>query len=124
MLFSIIDTTKPIIHIPHEKDYRRWRDRLGDEYNAIMNTLDAMISNGGEVHTSSWMPGSDWEGTAFQSIYTIACEHDEVAAGLCFGLFLWVAMQNRPEAWAFGRYEKDGIPIRGLTYFTINLPST
>jgi hypothetical protein len=27
---------------------------------------------------------------------------------------------DRPDDWSFGRYEKDGIPIRGMTYFRIN----
>lgn len=122
MLYSIEDTKNPITHIPHEKDYKRWRRNLGeDEYHNIMKVIDSMI-DGNEVRTSSWMPGSDWSGTAFEAIYTKACEYDDVASGLCFGLFVWVAMQERPEAWSFGRYEKDGIPIKGLTYFQIQLP--
>lgn len=122
MLYSIEDTKNPITDIPHKKDYLRWRKNLGeDAYHAIMKVIDSMI-DGNEVRTSSWMPGSDWSGTAFEAIYTKACEYDEVASGLCFGLFVWVAMQARPEAWSFGRYEKDGVPIKGLTYFQIQLP--
>ena len=121
MLYSI-DPFKEITHIPHEQDYRRWRARLSDaEYEAIEAELDGRIG-AGEVHTSSWMPGSDWSNTPFDPIYSKACEYDDVASGLCFGLFVWVVMQKHPDAWAFGRYEKDGIPIRGLTYFRIQRP--
>lgn len=31
-------------------------------------------------------------------------------------------MIEHPEAWSFGRYELDGIPIEGLTYFRIEAP--
>jgi len=30
-------------------------------------------------------------------------------------------MMERIETWAFGRYAKDGIPIRGLTYFQVQI---
>ena len=26
---------------------------------------------------------------------------------------------NRPEAWSFGRFEKNSIPIEGMTYYRI-----
>ncbi len=75
---------------------------------------------GDEIHTSSWMPGSDWTGTVWEPIYADACGYDDVTAGLCFGLFVWEAVRDHPDAWAFGRYEKDGIPIQGMTYFRIH----
>jgi len=121
MLYSI-DPFQEITHIPHERDYQRWRARLSDaEYEVIEAELGRRIG-AGEVHTSSWIPGSDWSNTPFDPIYSKACEYDDVASGLCFGLFLWVVMQKHSDAWAFGRYEKDGIPIRGLTYFRIQQP--
>jgi hypothetical protein len=27
---------------------------------------------------------------------------------------------ERPENWSFGRFEKDGEPIRGMTYFRVD----
>lgn len=121
MLYSIDDTSAPITNIPHEKEFLRWRSRLSDEeYAAIEAELESRVGNG-DVLTSSWVPGSDWTGTPFDPIYTKACEFDEVSAGLCFGLFVWVFMQRHPAAWSFGRYQKDGVDIRGLTYFQIRL---
>lgn len=121
MLYSIDSAVTKINNIPHEKDYLRWRSRLTDtEYSEIQAALLSMVQ-GGEIHTSSWMPGSDWSDTPFEPIYTKACEGDSNAAALCFGLFVWVLMQEHPESWSFGRYEKDGIQIRGLTYFRIHV---
>ena len=63
------------------------------------------------------MPGRDWRDTVFQLIYDQSCQ-DEGEAAKFFGLILWrVMMERREEAWCFGRYEKDEIPIEGLTYF-------
>lgn len=123
MLFSIDDTDTPIINIPHEKNFTRWRARMADaDYLAITAALEEKLGNE-TVLTSSWVPGSDWSGTVYEPIYTDACEYDPVAAALCFGLIVWVFMQSRDEAWSFGRYQKDGIDIRGLTYFRINIKS-
>ena len=121
MLFSL-DSDTPIARIPHADAYRIYRDRLtGAQYQAITDHLNERI-DGGEVHTSSWLPGSDWTGTVFQPIYDDACRRDQQAAARCFGLILWDVMMQRPEAWAFGRYEANGAPIEGLTYFRIADP--
>lgn len=121
MLYSI-DQDCYIDHIPYENDYKRWRSRLTDaEYEAIAAELESRIE-GGEIHTSSWIPGDDWTGTVYDPIYQKACNRDPIASGKCFGLFLWVVLKNHSDVWGFGRYEKDGIPIRGLTYFKIDNP--
>lgn len=118
MLYSI-DNDDPIKDIPHRHDYDIWRRRLTDqEYNAIVEELNQRIETD-EVHTSSWIPGADWTHTVFQPIYEKACMRDVDAAAKFFGLILWEVMMNRPEEWSFGRYEKDSIPIEGLTYFRV-----
>lgn len=121
MALYSIDTLQKITHIPHKAEFDAWCSRLtAGQKEAIRSELQAMI-DGEEIHTSSWMPGNDWSGTVWQPIYTEACQYDTVASGLCFGLFVWEAFQNHPEDWSFGRYEKDGIEISGLTYFRIHL---
>ncbi len=118
MLYSI-DTDEYITDIPHKEDYERWRSRLTDtEYKSIVDELNSMIGDE-QIKTSSWMPGSDWSGTVFEPIYSRACNYDEGASAKFFGLLLWGVMLNHPSVWAFGRYEKDGIPIEGLTYFKV-----
>ena len=116
MLISL-NSNKPVTRIPHRKQFDAWRSRLSRvEFDAICEELGRRVQEG-EVHTSSWIPGGDWTGTVYQPIYDKACKRDPVAAGLCFGLILWHVMMQRPDKWSYGRYEKNGIPIEGLTYF-------
>ena len=124
MALYSIDTLQRITYIPHRVEFDRWCSRLAeDDKEAIRNELQGLIE-GDKVHTSSWIPGSDWTSTVWQPIYTDACQHDEVASGRCFGLFVWEAFMDHPDAWSFVRAEKDGIEIKGLTYFRIDEPSS
>lgn len=67
-------------------------------------------------------PGADWTGTVFDPIYSIACRHDEEAAAKFFGLILWQVIRKREDVWSYGRYEKNGIPFKGLFYFRLPNP--
>lgn len=108
-------------YIPHRGYYDAWKKQLSPaEYEAIFDELDRRISTG-DIHTSSWIPGADWIGTVFQPIYETACHHDEEAAAKFFGLILWHVMLERDEAWGFDRYEKNNVPIEGLTYFKLGI---
>ena len=111
---------KPIDQIPHSKEYDVWKRQLAQlhptAFQTIFDELNRRVS-GNKVHTSSWIPGRDWSGTVFQPIFD-ACQDQETAAKF-FGLILWEVMKKRGEAWSFGKYEKDGIPIRGMTYFRV-----
>lgn len=119
MLYSIGNKIKQIKSIPHSTQYRVWKKRLSStELKAIEADLVARIQ-GGDVHTSSWIPGKHWGGTPFKPIYSVACNYNEEAAAMCFGLILWEVMMRHPDRWSFGRFEKDGIDIKGLTYFRI-----
>ena len=119
MLYSI-EADEEIKDIPHRKDYDQWRQRLTDsDYQDIINELSQKIQ-GSEIQTSSWIPGEDWTGTVYEPIYTDACNQDPVASAKCFGLLLWEAILKDDSYWAFGRYEKDGVPIEGLTYFRVD----
>ena len=114
--------TRKITYIPHEAEFEMWRSRLTtDQIAAIHQRLHALIDRD-KIHTAGWMPGNDWTGTVWEPIYKTACRGDVHASGLCFGLFVWEVMRDHPDAWSFGRYEKDGIPIRSLTYFRISRP--
>jgi len=123
MLFSV-DSQSYIDdnYIPHKSEYSIWMNRLSeDEITAIHNKLNEMVDED-EIKTSSWMPGSDWSGTVFHPIYEKACHSNEESAAKCFGLMLWYVLLTRDDVWGFGRYEKDGIPIQGMTYFRIHNP--
>ena len=120
MALYSIDPLREITHIPHRAEFGTWCSQLTpSQLGGLRSELQRMIG-GDEIHTSSWMPGSDWTGSGWEPIYTDACRFDPVAAGLCFGLFVWEAFMDHPAAWSFGRYEKDGIPIQGMTYFRIH----
>ncbi|WP_078125185.1 hypothetical protein [Leptospira alexanderi] len=112
-----LDTGKPITSVPHKKEFGVWKNRLSDiQYEAIRNNLIERIQTG-KVHTSSWIPGSDWSNTVFEPIYSVACCQNQESAAKFFGLILWDVLMQDENSWSFGRYEKDGIPIQGLTYF-------
>jgi len=115
-LYSI-ESQSVIMSIPYKKKYRLYRSRLSeDEYDAIANELNSRIDSN-EVHTSSWLPGSDWIGTVYEPIYSKVCNEDIEESGKCFGLILWVVMMNRTEKWSLGRYNKNNIPIEGINVF-------
>ena len=121
MLYSI-DSGKYVDTLPHKKDFDRWmRNLSADDYEKIQETLNKQIQLN-DINTSSWIPGNDWTGTVYQPIYH-ACGNSKEASGLFFGLILFNLLMNRADAvWGFGRFEKDGVPIRGTTYFIINNP--
>jgi hypothetical protein len=122
MLFSVPDL-KQITTIPHEDSYWACVNPLSDEqYDAIYDNLDSRFSER-EVDTSSWIPGSDWTESVFEPLY-FACNENQELAGMVFGIIVWVVVMSRPDdSWSFGRYEKDGVPIKGMTYFRIDTPA-
>ena len=122
MLYSP-DSQKYINHIPHQKEFDAWTKRLDQsELDAIVDELTKKI-DGDEIHTAGWLPGSDWTGTVFAPIYDKACKSDFESAAKCFGIFVWkIIMERQNDVWAFGKYEKEGVPIESMTYFKINKP--
>jgi hypothetical protein len=97
------------------KKYAALERRLGPSLAPIKENLNGMI-DGTRIQTSSWMPGSNWQGGPFQAIYD-ACAKDEEEAGKSFGLIVWKVFEERPETWTSARGMKDGREIRGRTYF-------
>ena len=89
--------------------------QLGDNLHPIEEALNSMIE-GDRIHTAGWMPGSDWTGTPFQSIYD-ACNQDAEEAGKCFGLIVWMVFEKHPDTWASAHGMIDGREIKSRTYF-------
>ena len=121
MLYSI-DSGKYIDKLPHKKEFVSWMKNLSaDSYQKIIEALNDKIDEN-DINTSSWIPGNDWTGTVYEPIYH-ACGDNKEASGLFFGLILFKLLMERQDAvWGFGRYEKNGVPIRGTTYFILNNP--
>ena len=121
MIYAV-DNHRYLTRVPHEATYLRWKSRMtAEELQAVKDELNRRI-DGGDIHVSSWIPGSDWTDTVFDPIYSKACHCDEDAAGMFFGLILWDVLMERDDVWGFGRYSKGGIPITGLTYFKLENP--
>ena len=116
-----IDSDQEITRIPYREQFDILRARLTDtEFDAMVDRINQLIDeSGGEVATAGWLPGSDWTGTPFESIYTKAARQDFTRSALFFGQLVWFTIMHRPERWASGRYEKDGVDIGSRTYFRI-----
>ena len=121
MLYSV-DTGKYVKKLPHKKEFDRWMKNLSaSDYQNVIDALNQKVDLS-DINTSSWIPGNDWTGTVYEPLYH-ACGNNKDASGLFFGLILFDLLMRREDAvWGFGRYEKDGIPIRGTTYFLLNNP--
>src|SRR5688572_4520480 len=119
MLYDI-SSRRPITRKPYAEDYARIAKAIPEELPAIKAALNAMI-DGTEIQTASWMPGNDWTNTPFAPIYEKAANRNFDLSAKYFGLIVWYVFDERPEAWASDRYELDGVPIKGRTYFRINL---
>jgi hypothetical protein len=91
---------------------------LPAEIASIKKQLNEMI-DGTEIQTAGWMPGKDWTGSPFQSIYEKAALYNRDVAARCFGIMVWEVFMERPEKWTSGRFEKDGEPIGSMTYFRV-----
>ena len=121
MIYSL-NSEKYIETIPYYDQYKSCRSRLRNkDYEAIKSHLKNLIIDS-EIQTSSWIPGADWTGSVFEPIYADACFCDPALSAKFFGQLLWEVVMEDSQTWSFGRYEKDGIPIEGLTYFVLSNP--
>ena len=124
MLYS--ESFKLVTEIPYREQFDHCRAQLSDaQYQAIVDTLNAKIdrdmqASGEGIQTSSWIPGANWTGTVYDPIYSQACGRDEELSAKFFGQIVWKVFIDRPEHWASAHYEKDGIPIKGRTYFRVH----
>jgi len=120
MLYSII-TGKYIKKLPHKKEFDMWMKKLPQaDYERIIIELNEKIALS-DINTSSWIPGINWNST--YKPLSDACGNNIKASGLFFGLLLFDLLMRRDDAvWGLGRYEKDGVPIKGTTYFILQNP--
>ncbi len=116
-----VDSGKPIDRILYRQEFEVLRARLSEtEFDRMVARVNELIdASGAEIATAGWLPGSDWTGTAFEPIYTVAARGDFDRAALFFGQLVWYVVMKRPEPWASGRYQLDGKDIRSRTYFRL-----
>ena len=120
MLYSV-ETGKYVNKLPHKKEFDAWMKSLPQaDYENIIDALNSKIDLS-DINTSSWIPGDEWD-----SVYkplAVACGNNKEASGLFFGLILFDLLMRRDDAvWGFGRFDKNGIPIKGTTYFILKNP--
>ena len=119
MLFTM--EGKKIKKVPYLNDFKRWRKNISDsDYNAVVDALNTHI-DGDRIHTSSFIPGHNWAGTVYESIWR-ACNQNDKQAALFYGLILFQVMIDHDDQWIFGKFEKDGKSLRGTTYFKPERP--
>lgn len=117
MLYDI-GAMKPVTKMPHEKEFRRWCSHMrASDFQAVVAHLDNMIS-GDEVHTAGWMPGNNWNNTPVAPV-AAACGGNLHQSGQFFGLLVFYTIMQRQDAWGFGKYTKNGVPIHSMTYFRL-----
>ena len=79
MLMDFDHGCVPSPRVPFAKDFKLWKSRMSaTEIADVKAAIHALLAEG-EVHTTSWMPGSDWSiprhfgpsifGTPLQPIY-------------------------------------------------------
>jgi hypothetical protein len=132
MLLDFDHGGRAVTAVPFQPQFSFWKGKIGaPNVDAAKAEIHRMLGSG-EVHTTSWMPGRDWTGTAFDPIYWAL--QDEILAAKCFGLLVMecvlersngmaaeVDMSTSPENWGSGHYEKDGYPIKGRTHFRLGV---
>lgn len=123
MLISV-DSGIKVTQLPHSNDFDRWRKNLtDDDYEKVVNEINRQVDDN-EINTAGWMPEHDWTGTVYEPLY-IACGKSVSQAGQFFGLIVFKILMERTDAvWGFGRFEKNGDPIRSMTYFRTTIDPT
>ena len=116
-----VSTGKPVSRVPFREQFDTLRRRLSaQDFQAIVDRINELVDEGGaEIATAGWLPGNDWTGTPFESIYTVAAKRNYELSARFFGQVVWYTIMQRPEPWASGRFEKDGVDIGSRTYFRV-----
>ncbi len=117
-----IETGRTIEQVPFRHDFDVLRAWLSEaDFEAMVARINGLIdASGAEIATAGWLPGSDWTGTPFEPIYTIAARQDYQRSALFFGQLVWYVVMTRPEPWGSGRYQVDGRDIGSRTYFRLS----
>lgn len=117
MLFDL--NGNEVKRLPHREQFEAWRNRISDEdYERAVEAIKMLIHDKGEFN-SSFLPGSDWTGTAFEPLYE-ACGRNVTHAGYFFGLIVWSVVMEDEDAWVFKPSDKgEGDPL-GTFYWRID----
>jgi hypothetical protein len=118
MVVYYLDSETPVTAMPRPQQFNLLVQRLTpSQFQAASDYINALIGDH-DIETSSWMPKDpDWTGTPLQPIYEIAARYNYELAAQLFGLLVFNVFMNREDEWITGRFDKDGLPLPGRTYF-------
>jgi hypothetical protein len=117
MAVKYLESDEIVNRIPFKENFDLLKEKLSpEEFIEAFNSLNERI-NGSEIETSSWMPGADWRDGPFQSIYEKPARKNPQLAAKLFGLLVFHVFMEREEVWITGKFELNGEPIKGRTYF-------
>ena len=116
-----IDKQEVVTRTPHQAFYNARISHLSQaQIQAIQDEIVQRI-DGDEVAVAGFIPGSDWTGTPFQSIYEVACDHDRDASRRLFGILVWVTLMEHEDFWGFMRdVVVNNAPVDSMTYFRVD----
>ena len=124
MLVDFESGGKLVKSVPFQRDFRHWKSNMTAVQIADVKTWIHHQLDMGDVHTTSWMPGSDWRGTPLQAIYSSGTKRSEVAAAKCFGLFVWDCVLERiEESRGFKALREGRLPHKGSDLFSVGRTS-
>lgn len=114
-----IDSEENVKKPSRKEQYDKWVARLSAaELDDIFRHINKLIDRGGEVHTSSYLPGPDWRETPLQVIYERVTRGNKTQAGWCFGLLMMQAIIDRKEQWYCMRpLTQDEEGVMGTVYW-------
>lgn len=121
MLFNIYG--KEIKCVYHKTDFYRMKRniptddmaKLKEKLNILIKKAYDDINEDKNILTSSWIPGKDWTGTVYESIYKNGAGSDFGLAAKLFGLVLMETFIEQKDDWVFMKADND--QISGSYYF-------
>ena len=106
---------------PFRQKNQRWQRMIGQAgVTRVKSEIHHGLASG--IITTTWAI-SDWP-QGFVPVFMALQDEEETAK--CLGLLVSDCVlereQNTGESWGFKHCEKDGVPIRGRTYFRLGTP--
>lgn len=105
--------------VPFQAKLRFWKRKIGPAGIAGAKAALHQKLNDGEILTTTWEI-SKW-GRPFDPVFLAL--QDEIETAKCLGLLTCECVleceRETGELWGFKHCEKDGLPIRGRTYFRL-----
>lgn len=121
MLFNI--DGKKIERVYHKTDFDIMKGniptndmiKIKEELNILIKKAYDDVDEDNNILTSSWVPGKDWTGTVYDSIYKNGAKSNFSSAAKLFGLILMETFIEQKEEWVFMKADND--QISGSYYF-------